>query len=126
MVGFSSVIFCCLDLQKGHLFVVFKAVTILFNLALLAEMPPSFSISSSCFENKSVLLLGIRTLPHSLHVHFRRVITVDTKLKWITGLANSIYPKWPMHSFNLAPHVLHVRPGSITPKRISINPPSTG
>ncbi len=45
---------------------------------------------------------------------------------WITGIARSMWPKWPGQSSTLPPHVLHRNPGSMTPRWESMRPMSIG
>src|SRR3989344_7739725 len=107
VVGFSSVIFFCFALQLGHLLTVFRLAIMSFIFCLLSSTPASFSIWSSCSFIFGILLSGISILPHSLQVHLTIVITMFTNLTCMIGLASSMYPKCPMHSFNFEPHVLH-------------------
>src|SRR3989338_6460470 len=78
VVGFSKVIFFCLALHQGHLFTVFKLEIRSFKYCLLASVPASFSILSSSCLALSILFLGIKILPQSLHVHFKKFIITLT------------------------------------------------
>jgi len=44
----------------------------------------------------------------------------------MTGIARSMCPKCPGHSSTLCPQVLHISPGSMTPRWVSISPASIG
>src|SRR3989338_9868069 len=96
VVGFSRVIFFCFALQCGHLFVVFRLAMTSFTFCLLSSTPVSFSTWSRSSLILLILLSGTNILPHSLHVHLTKVITIFTNFTWIIGLASSIYPKWPI------------------------------
>src|SRR3989344_7121348 len=117
---------CFFALQCGHFLIDLAKCIIVFIFFLLASSVFSFSSLFNDSINPSILLSSIKILLHSLHVALKTSIICFTYLTWIIGLANSIWPKCPVHSFNFAPQVLHLNPGSITPNLISINPPSTG
>ncbi len=65
-------------------------------------------------------------LPQLLQVASSISLISFTKPTCITGMASSICPKWPGHSSTFPLHVLHLRPGSITPIWRSIRPLSSG
>ena len=90
VVGLSSVILYCFDLQYGHLFTVLRLAIILLILSLLASRPSSFSTAFKVAMYLPILFCGIRMRLHSLHVHFIRLSARSTYLTWIIGLASSI------------------------------------
>ena len=104
--------------------------------ALRASLKTSFTTSSMdwpiflrvrIFSTVSFFWLGSRSsAPQFLHVALNILRISLAKPTCITGATSSICPKWPGHSPALPPHVLHRRPGSITPSLVSINPISMG
>src|SRR3989344_4470104 len=126
VVGFSIEILNCFALQWGHFLVFLRFLIISLVFFLLASMPRLFSRFSSIAKFLFISSSGIRTLLHSLQIDLKISYIGFTYFTWTIGLARSIYPKCPMHSFNFCPQVLHLKPGSITPSLTSIKPPSTG
>src|SRR3989344_7469738 len=64
--------------------------------------------------------------PHDWHVACMRISSFFPNSLWHTGLTISMWPKCPGHLFMVFPQVLHLRPGLMTPRWLSIRPPSIG
>src|SRR3989344_4218823 len=114
-VGFSIMTFICTALQWGHFPEFLMRFLMVCRASRFPSTPPSrnpASISSCAFLMSA---WGRRTREHSLHVPRRTRSRVGTNLRWTTGRASAMYPKWPTHSLILPPQVLHLSPGSMTP-----------
>lgn len=84
-----------------------------------------FVLNSKTFNNihlKVILTESISNFEQKKQTHLKILIVFVKKPMWNTGLANSIWPKWPGHSDIFPAQVMHLAFLSIVPCLGSIRP----
>ena len=81
------------------------------------------------FQFPTVYTYTLQYLLHFDYKPFGRLVIVTTNQSghyspgWYTGLASSMWPKWPGHSDMPSPQIWHLKLRSMVPIRGSISPP---
>ncbi|KAF5058105.1 hypothetical protein DSECCO2_349900 [anaerobic digester metagenome] len=113
VVGFSKFTFSCCSPQWGQ----DRSFLMSFSVR---KSPPSSS--SAVIETFWISSGERRSRPHARQVTRRSFRIRRVYPTWMTGLASSMWPKWPGQSAAFWSQVLQRSPGSITPSARSISP----